>query len=203
MEILENYRYVVRFEIDSWLNRNADEEGYLTRIYGSISWSDCDSDPEGHQCGYIRALHLRCNNMIDNDEYDPLSWASNESEEVAEIAAAIYQEDGEWMEVIEETWGEIEVADLLIISEIEIGAHHRGRGLGLQVVNRTIELFGGPCGLVACCPYPTEVRMEGELAAKKAHKKLAKHAEMLGFKRLGDSHVWARSLVHDLDRGEN
>jgi hypothetical protein len=201
--VLEDYRYVVRYEIESWLRMDAGDEGYVTKIYGSISWTDSDDDPEGHQCGYIRAIHLRCNEMIENDVYDPKSWAESESDELGEIAGAIYQDDGEWMPAIDEMWDGIEVADLLVLSEIEIGEVHRGRGLGLQVLSRTIELFGGPCGLVACCPFPTEARAEGEIAAKRAHNKLARYVEKLGIKQIPGTMVWARSLVHDPDPGQN
>ena len=203
MEIVEDYRYFVRYEVESWLDLDADEEAYATKIYGTVLYQEDDDDDEGVPCGYIRVTHLRCAEMMANDEFDPRGWAAADSDEMGEIARAIYRKDGRWTSAIEKQWGDIDVFDLLVINEIELKPEYRGRGLGLQVASRTLDLFGNPCGITALCPWPTEVRGDGETATRRAHHKLAKYSERLGFKRVGGSEVWARSLVHEIDREEN
>jgi hypothetical protein len=46
--------------------------------------------------------------------------------------------------------------DLLVLNRIDIVPTFRGRGLGLLVVSRTIDIFGENCGLVAMKPFPLQ-----------------------------------------------
>lgn len=204
MEIVEDYQYFVRYEVESWLNIDSEGEGYVTKVYGSILRSEAEDDDEGVQCGHVRLTHLRCNEMADNDDYDPRGWGVADTDEMAEITKAIYRKDGNWTSAMDGLWGSIEPADLLVINEIELEPEHRGRGVGLQVVSRALTLFGAPCGVAALSPWPTEVDdPDDEEGAKRGHKKLARYAERLGFKRVPGTEVWARSLVHEIDRVEN
>ena len=204
MEIVEDYQYFVRYEVESWLALDSEGEGYATKIYGSILYQESEDDEDGMSCGHIRITHLRCDQMAANDDFDPRGWSQAEGDEMAEIARAIYRKDGSWTTAVSEMWGSIELADLLVINEIELEKEHRGRGVGLQVAGRTIDLFGGPCGLVALCPWPTEIAdSKDEEAARRAHRKLARYSERLGFKQIAGSDVWARSLMHEISREEN
>jgi len=204
MEVLDDYHYFVRYEVESWLHQDANGEGYLTKIYGSIMRAETEEDDEGSPCGHIRVSHLRCDDMMAHDDFDPRGWGKMDGDEMAEIARSLYRRSGEWVPELESMWGSIDPMDLIVINEIELNKEHRGRGIGLQVVSRTLELFGGPCGVAALCPWPTEVDDENdEKSARRAHRKLAKYSERLGFKNLQGTDVWVRSLVHGIDRVEN
>ena len=58
----------------------------------------------------------------------------------------------------EEIQNEFEVVDLdlLIIDNIAIYPEFRGLGIAESAVNRTIDIFGSGCGLVACKPWPLQ-----------------------------------------------
>src|SRR5229473_5456968 len=46
--------------------------------------------------------------------------------------------------------------DLLIIDCMEISPKFRGTGVGPIAIDRTIDIFGPVCGLVACKPWPLQ-----------------------------------------------
>jgi len=204
MEVLEDYQYFVRYEVESRLHMDSEDEGYLTKIYGSILRAESDDDEDGVMCGHIRVSHLRCDEMTNNDDFDPRGWGKVEGDEMHEITRSMYRKNGEWVKPLEEMWGVIDPMDLLVINEIELNKDHRGRGVGLQVVSRTIDLFGQSCGMAALCPWPTEIDdPKNEELTRMAHRKLAKYSERLGFKNLMGTDVWVRSLVHEISRTEN
>jgi len=201
MEVIADCRCFIRYEAESWLSREGSEEGYATKIFGSILHADSEDDDDGTLCGHIRVCHLRCMEMIVNDELDPRKWARMESEELAEIAKFVYRAGGGWTQHIEDMFGDIAQKDMLVISEIELHPEFRGLGIGLQAVTRTIELFGGACGLAALCPWPTELEdRKDEQEARRAHAKLAKYSERIGFRQLSDKDVWVRPLVGGVKR---
>lgn len=201
MEVLEEYRYFIRYDVESWLDQSSEDDGYLTRVHGSVLFAETSNDEDGVLCGHIRACHLRCDDMQDNDDYDPRGWGNHEGGELAEITRSLYTEDGGWSRDLRAMWAQIDPMDLLVISEIELNRDHRGRALGLQVIERTLKLVGGNCGVAALCPWPTKATANGNVnAAYRAHVKIATHAERLGFRRLAGSDVWVRSLVHEIDQ---
>jgi len=203
MDVVEDYQYFVRYEVESWLSLDSEGEGYVTKIYGSILCMESEDD-DGLLCGHVRLTHLRCNDMVNNDDYDPRGWGKSDTEEMSEITRATYRRNGTWSSVVEALWGKIDPIDLLVISEIELAKKHRGKGVGLQVASNALRIFGTACGGVALCPWPTEVDdPSDEKATKNAHVKLAKYSERLGFKRLSGTDIWFRSLVHEIDREEN
>ena len=53
---------------------------------------------------------------------------------------------------------EYEVAglDLLIIDYLELFPKFRRLGIGVSAINRTIDVFGVGCGLIACKPWPLQ-----------------------------------------------
>jgi len=48
--------------------------------------------------------------------------------------------------------------DLLLLDLIEVLPAHRRRFLGLRIASTLIDVFGGGCGLVACKPFPLQLR---------------------------------------------
>ena len=75
---------------------------------------------------------------------------------IAEYWERLFDSDsGYWKEEIQ---GEYEVleCDLLIIDCVEVHPKFRGRRIGPSVIDRTIDIFGASCGLVACKPWPLQ-----------------------------------------------
>ena len=75
---------------------------------------------------------------------------------IAEYWERLFDLDsGYWKEEIQ---GEYEVleCDLLIIDCVEVYPNFRGHGIGPSAIDRTIDLFGAGCGLVACKPWPLQ-----------------------------------------------
>lgn len=195
MEVIEDYRCFIRYDIESWFGRSSSEEGYLTKIFGSIMYSEGDDD-DGVICGHIRASHLRCREMKDDNELNPRKWMRSDSNEMAEIARALYRINGNWSPDLVDMLGDIELRDLMVIGEVELHPNYRGRGVGLQAVERTISLFGGACGVAALCPWPTEIKdSKDEQEARRAHAKLAAYSERIGFAQLGETEVWVRTIT--------
>jgi GNAT superfamily N-acetyltransferase len=197
MEVIEDSRCFVRYDIESWLGRSSGEEGYLTNIFGSILYAESDEDDSGVLCGHIRACHLRCTEMVANDEFDPRKWSRADSNELGEIARAVYRVNGKWSPDLAPEMSPSDSADLFVINEVELHPNYRGRGIGLQVVERTVSIFGSSCGVAALCPWPTEIKdPKNEQETRRAHAKLARYSERIKFRRLGETDVWVRRLAN-------
>ncbi len=83
---------------------------------------------------------------------------------------------------------EIPGSELMIIDGIEIDADHRGQDLGLLVLDRVIDLYGG--GVVACWPRPADVDTPDREVGT---RKLQWHAQRLGFVPVTENGVYALS----------
>ena len=60
-----------------------------------------------------------------------------------------------WRQEVQDEY-EASGCDLLIIDCMEIMPKFRGTGVGRIAVDRTIDIFGPVCGLVACKPWPLQ-----------------------------------------------
>jgi hypothetical protein len=75
---------------------------------------------------------------------------------IAEYWELLFDLDtGCWKEEIRDEY-EASGCDLLIIDCIEISSKFRGTGVGPIAIDRTIDIFGPFCGLVACKPWPLQ-----------------------------------------------
>jgi hypothetical protein len=158
---------------------------------------ESDEDDSGVLCGHIRACHLRCTEMVANDEFDPRKWSRADSNELGEIARAVYRVNGKWSPDLAPEMSPSDSADLFVINEVELHPNYRGRGIGLQVVERTVSIFGSSCGVAALCPWPTEIKdPKNEQETRRAHAKLARYSERIKFRRLGETDVWVRRLAN-------
>ena len=110
-------------------------------------------------------------------------------------------ETGNWREEIQ---GEYEASgcDLLIIDCVEIRPRSRGLGVGPAAVDRTIDIFGPGCGLVACKPWPLQFtpafaghrkalkRLDApDVGRDEAVRKLRAYWSRLGFWPLGETGI--------------
>ena len=98
--------------------------------------------------------------------------------------------------------------DLLTIDCMELWRKFRGCGIGRMAIERTIQVFGCGCGLVACKPWPLQFtpaasrnrkllkRLDApELGKEQALLRLREYWSGLGFRRVGDTDIFARSMA--------
>ena len=193
-------RYFIRYGVESYLG-DVDDDRHFIQIEGIVLCSSVDGD-DGTVCGRLRAYVLRTEEMIENEGFDIDAWI--EEDELDDVAKSIYTASGSWSDEIKLTWPDVDSLDVLVIEDIFIEKPHRGAGLGLVVADRTISAFGRGCGLVAICPWPTEVENRGdEEEAKAAHHKIGKYSQRLGFKSVTGTDLWAKSLEHTTNRDSN
>ena len=107
-------------------------------------------------------------------------------------------ETGYWREEIQHASG----CDLLIIDSMEIRPRWRGMGVGPAAVDRTIDIFGPGCGLIACKPWPLQFtpafardrkalkRLEAPgVGRDEAVRKVRAYWSRLGFWPLGETGI--------------
>ncbi|HEU4407793.1 MAG TPA: hypothetical protein VFS43_21190 [Polyangiaceae bacterium] len=136
------------------------------------------------------------------------------SQTLHEIHALLFRERSYELrsEIHEELGGVIE-QDVLVLDVIHVFPQHRGRGLGLTLAHRFIELFGRGCGVAVCKPFPLQFDVTYDGAperiaqagldryscdCKLATAKLARHWGRLGFRRLLRGPYYALNLEHRL-----
>jgi len=97
--------------------------------------------------------------------------------------------------------------DLLIIDYVAIYPEYRGLRIAESAIQRTIDIFGTGCGLVACKPWPlqfTPAVAEDQEVLKRlalpnvsrgeAIQKLRSYWSRLGFWRLGNTGIYLLSV---------
>ena len=108
---------------------------------------------------------------------------------------------GYWKEEIQDEY-EASGCDLLIIDCMEIRPRFQGMGVGPAAIDRTVDIFGPVCGLVACKPWPLQftpafARDRNALKRLKAPgvgrdeavRKLRAYWSRLGFWPLGETGI--------------
>lgn len=97
--------------------------------------------------------------------------------------------------------------DALAIHEMQIEPEHRGRGLGLRAMLRTLQAFGGGCGVALIKPWPLqytgrefdEICRLGKTAGgrsaadrRRDFSRLRRYWSRLGFVRIPDADYYVR-----------
>ena len=127
---------------------------------------------------------------------------------IAEYWERLFDLDsGSWKEEIQSEFEALE-CDLLIIDCVEVDPGFRGQGIGLSAIDRTIDIFGAGCGLVACKPWPlqfTPAFARDRKALKKlkapnvgrdeAVGKLRAYWSHLGFWPLGETGIYLLGMA--------
>jgi hypothetical protein len=194
-------RYFIRYGVESCLGDVDDDGKRSVQIEGIVLCSSSDDD-DGTVCGRLRAYILKTEEMIEADGFDIDAWEGED--ELDDIARSIYTTSGSWSDEVKSVWPDVESMDVLVIEDIFLEKSHRRLGLGLEIADRTISVFGRGCGLAVICPWPTEVEdRNDEDEAKLAHRKIGKYSQRLGFKSVLGTDLWARSLEHVVDRDSN
>ena len=116
-------------------------------------------------------------------------------------------ETGYWREEIQDEY-EVSGCDLLIIDCMEIRPKWRGMGVGPTAIDRTIDIFGPGCGLVACKPWPLQFtpafardrkalkRLKApSVGQDEAVRKLRGYWSRLGFWPLGETGIYLLGMA--------
>jgi hypothetical protein len=156
--------------------------------------------------GRISALLVQVGRIADAGE-NLFEVMDDASSELGKYHIALFKSDDcEYKDSIRQQFGDVFGLDLLVLNHIDIVPTFRGRGLGLLVVSRTIDIFGENCGLVAMKPFPLQFAnyLDAEWHAPEGIKdpkaafqtavgKLRRHWARAGFRRINETDYCALS----------
>ncbi len=142
----------VQFVIRTSLHEDYVDADFVHSILGRIlARPVVDGDDE--EAGYIRASLVQFGEAMDHGiSTNRLGDCIDGS--IAEYWERLFDLDtGYWKEEIQDEY-EVSGCDLLIIDCVEVHPRLRGTGVGQSAIDRTIDICGPGCGLVACKPWP-------------------------------------------------
>ena len=201
----------IEFAVHASLREEYADSDFVHSILGRVS-AKSDDREEGEDAGYIQASLVQFGEAMDHGiSTDRLGDGIEGS--IAEYWELLFDlETGYWREEIQDEY-EASACDLLIIDCMEIHPRWRGLGVGPAAVDRTVDIFGPGCGLVACKPWPlqfTPAFARDQKALKKlkapgvgrdeAVRKLRAYWSRLGFWPLGETGI---HLLGMAQRGSN
>jgi predicted GNAT family acetyltransferase len=196
----------VEFVVCASLHEDYVDADFVRSIMGRI-FAKIEDDGEEKETGYIRASLVQFGEATDHG-ISTERLGDGIDGNIAEYWEHLFDLDtGYWKEEIHGEFEALE-CDLLIIDCVEIHPKLRGRGIGPSVIDRTIDIFGAGCGLVACKPWPLQftpayARDRKELKKLKAPSvgrddaihKLRTYWSRLGFWPLGESGIYLLSMT--------
>ena len=190
----------IEFAVRASLHEEYVESDFVHSILGRIFAKSEDSADE-EDAGCIKASLVQFGEAMDHGiSTERLGDGIDGS--IAEYWALLFDfETGYWREEIQDEY-EASACDLLIIDCMEIRPKWRGMGVGPAAVDRTIDIFGAGCGLVACKPWPLQFtpvfardrkalrRLKAPVVGQdEAVRKLRAYWSRLGFWPLGETGI--------------
>jgi GNAT superfamily N-acetyltransferase len=153
-EVKANTGASIEFAVRASLHEEYIDADFVHSILGKIFAKSEDSGDE-EEAGYIRASLVQFGEAMDHGiSIERLGDGFDGS--IAEYWELLFDfETGYWREEIQAEY-EASGCDLLIIDSMEIRPGFRGIGVGPAAIDRTIDIFGPVCGLVACKPWPLQ-----------------------------------------------
>jgi GNAT superfamily N-acetyltransferase len=112
-------------------------------------------DGEEEDGGRIGASLVQFSEALDHG-IDTARLGDGISGEIAEYWENLFDVETGHLKGEIQTEYEVASLDLLIFDYIEVYPKFRGLGIGVSAINRTIDVFGGGCGLIACKPWPLQ-----------------------------------------------
>ena len=150
----ELYRIRIDFTLTAVLHEQCVAEDFLHSITGRI-WVHDENGKRDRSVGYINATLAQFGGALDQD-VEAISLGDGITGTVSDYWEQLFDvETGHWKKELQEEF-EAVGWDLLIIDCIEIDREFRGRGIGIDCINRTIDVFGSSCGFVVCKPWPLQ-----------------------------------------------
>ena len=201
----------IEFAVRASLHEEYVDADFVHSILGKISAKTEDRGDE-EEAGYIKASLVQFGEALDHG-ISTERLGDGIDGNIAEYWELLFDlETGCWREEIQDEY-EASGCDLLIIDCMEIRPRWRGMGVGPAAVDRTIDIFGAGCGLVACKPLPLQFTpaFARDLKALKrlkapgvgrdeAVRKLRAYWSRLGFWPLGETGI---HLLGMAQRGSN
>jgi hypothetical protein len=127
---------------------------YFTYLNSPIFYKKYDKDSdilEKTEIGEIELVYLHGNKAY-NDGLDIVDICDDESQELYDYVSSIFS-DG----LISEEYNEMSRSnDVLVLDKIRIEKSHQGKGYGLIISKKMIELFGYNCGAILIKPFPLQ-----------------------------------------------
>ena len=144
----------IEFAVRASLHEQYADADFVHSILGKISAKSEDRGNE-ENVGYIKASLVQFGEAMDHG-ISTERLGDGIDGNIAEYWELLFDLDtGSWKEEVQDEY-EASGCDLLIIDCMEIRPRWRGLGIGPAAVDRTIDIFGPGCGLVACKPWPLQ-----------------------------------------------
>jgi len=144
----------IRFTVSASLRASYGAKDFLQSISGKILVREKDQERE-QEAGHISASLVQFGRALDHG-ISIEQMGDGVTGSVAEYWEQLFDmETDRWRGEIRDEL-EICAPDLLIIDCIEVHPQFRGNEIGLVAADRTIDIFGQACGLVACKPWPLQ-----------------------------------------------
>jgi len=196
----------IEFAVRASLREEYIDADFVHSILGKIFAKSEDSEDE-EDVGYIKASLVQFGEAMDHG-ISTERLGDGIDGGIAEYWELLFDlETGYWREEIQDEY-EASGCDLLIIDSMEIRPRFRGMGVGPAAVERTIDIFGPVCGLVACKPWPlqfTPAFARDRKASKRlkapgvgrdeAVRKLRAYWSRLGFWPLGETGIYLLGIA--------
>ena len=201
--------YDVRFSIRRPVVPSGDVDDFVVHVRGEIVSVEGEMEASA---GSVDAYVLQVDRAREAGE-DVWEICDATSANLFEVCEAVFDESGELKdEVCDGGVG----SDVLFLDRAEILPAHRGRGLGLMAVLRTIEDFGRGCAVAIMKPFPLQLEGVNEtrsLSASdrpdrrsmaldaleqdpaRARRSLERHWCKLGFERLAGTELFLLDLA--------
>jgi hypothetical protein len=182
----------VIFQLAAPLTESEPSSEFIQVIHGEIRDSESNTI-----VGRINSSLVQVGRVADVGA-DLFEVMDGQSREMGEYHAAFFTpNDWDYKDSIRRRFPDIISLDLLIIEHAEIQPAFRKRGVGLLAASRTIDVFGGNCGLVAMKPFPVQFSNyldsgwrppdgigDPKAAFRAAREKLRSYWARAGFKRV-------------------
>lgn len=188
----------------------SDEADYISKIDGTIFATATlpDGSPAPPvKVGSIDAIRVYGGRAM--NERESLWGVCDAYEQTTADAYQVLFNDGyDFAPAIEKMFPNAMSPEVLIIDLVRIDPAYRGRGLGLRAARRVIDVFEPDGGIVLVKPFPLQFNAHQRSVAAKgadlaaftcdeatAFKRLRKHWEKLGFRRIPKTEYYALSPV--------
>jgi hypothetical protein len=210
-EAKRNMLASIEFAVRASLHEEYVDADFVHSILGKISAKSEDRGDE-EDAGYIKASLVQFGEAMDRGISSERLGDGIDGNITGYFELLFDLDTGFWKEEVQDEY-EVSGCDLLIIDCVEIHPRWRGLGVGPTAVDRTIDIFGPGCGLVACKPWPlqfTPAFARDQKALKRlkapgvgrdeAVRKLRAYWSRLGFWPLGETGVHVLGMAQ---RGSN
>lgn len=211
----EQFRsYSLRLATELPLSIAGWESEYVVELEGII---ECTTQTDGREAppakaGTVKAYLIQVDRIME-DGQPVVEVADAHSQEVYDACAAVFHpQTNDFKAPIRKMFdNQIFDLNILFADLMKILPEHRGRRVGLAVMQRMIDLFGSGCALTVLKPFPVQFNTrhgtedQGEAGMQydrfvkdpdRACAKLARYWQCLGFRRIpsSDHHALCMSL---------